>query len=113
MGNQPTAILDEPLMSLAQIATIFPQQRNDRPVHPETVKDWITKGVQLHDGSRVFLAAVRVGSRWLSGRRSVAEFIAAQTAAANRPASQKSSPGSARRDQATRTVSEAASPIFG
>lgn len=79
LTSRPTPLLDEPLMSLAQIAALFPPQRAGRPVHPETIKYWILKGVRLPDGSRVRLEAVRVGSRWLSDRSRVARFCAQQT----------------------------------
>jgi hypothetical protein len=82
MSGRRSDLLTEPLLSLPQIAALLPPQRAGRPVHPETIKNWIRNGTRLPDGTRLRLEAVRVGSRWLSDRTRVARFIEAQTRAA-------------------------------
>jgi hypothetical protein len=49
-----------------------------RPVHPFTVREWVTDGVTRPDGRVVKLAAVKVGKRWVTSERCLREFIKQQ-----------------------------------
>jgi hypothetical protein len=79
---QGVAMIDtsaEKLEFLAQVARSLPSQRNGRPVHPGTLVRWILVGVCGPDGSRVKLAACRVGGRWATSRAALDRFSAALT----------------------------------
>lgn len=47
-------------------------------VNPATVFRWVTKGVRGPAG-RVYLEAVRIGSRWVTSDAAFARFVAATT----------------------------------
>ncbi len=69
-------------LSLSAAGRLFPGHRGGKSVDPSTTFRWSTKGVKTAGGEVVKLAAVRVGTRWLTSRSAVARFVAALTAAA-------------------------------
>jgi hypothetical protein len=69
-------------LTLNALCRILPPRDNGHRPNPKTVLRWITKGVNAPDGQVIRLAAVRVGSKWITTRRAAQEFIAALTAAA-------------------------------
>lgn len=78
VGQLAAAITTGEGLSLGGASVLFPPSRAGRPVHPTTLMRWVIDGVTAPGGRRVKLAAVRVGSRWLTTRAAVAEFIQAQ-----------------------------------
>jgi hypothetical protein len=62
----PIDLTTETLVGLPAAARHLPPYRGGRPVNPVTLWRWITTGVQLTDGRRVRLEAVRLGGRWLT-----------------------------------------------
>jgi hypothetical protein len=85
MSNHTTSILDEQLMSPAEIARMFPPRRAGRPIHATTVTRWIVDGVELPDGTRIRLDGVRCGSHWWSSREALNRFCAAQSVGVQAP----------------------------
>lgn len=79
MSNRPWRLLLEKLRSPAEIAGLLPAGRAGRPVHPQTIRIWITRGVPLPDGSRLRLEAVRCASKWYTSLEAVARFCELQT----------------------------------
>ena len=68
---------NEPLrFTTSQIAASLPGSRGAPRVHPATVTRWILVGCRARDGSRVKLAATRVGSRWLVSQADLDRFFA-------------------------------------
>jgi hypothetical protein len=76
-------LLVEDLITLSQAARMFPAARGAGRANPATIWRHARQGVLLPDGRRVFLAAAKHGSRWLTSRQAVARFVAELTAAAN------------------------------
>jgi hypothetical protein len=75
----PIDITTEALISPADAARRLPPFRRGRPVHPSCVLRWIADGIRLRDGSRLRLAAVRIGARWLTSVEALERFVRAQT----------------------------------
>lgn len=74
---EPTAsAIDPTAMSLSAVARRLPG-RNGTHANPSTVARWVHRGVTAADGTRVKLAAVRVGSTLYVTERALAEFLAA------------------------------------
>jgi hypothetical protein len=65
--------------TLSEIARRFPPSRADRPVHPQTLKRWITEGIRLSNGQRVRLHAVRFPIGWRTTDAWVDQFLEALT----------------------------------
>lgn len=67
----------DPLLPVSEIVARLPGSRGARRVHPATVTRWIVSGCAARDGTRVWLAATRVGSRWLVRESDLEAFFAA------------------------------------
>src|SRR5262245_36694299 len=65
------------LLTLHEAAQLVPG-RGRRRVHAATLARWIAKGVIAPDGRRVRLRAVKLGPKYLTSRRWIEEFGAAQ-----------------------------------
>jgi hypothetical protein len=61
----------------------IPGHRQNSKLHLATLTRWCLRGVQLPDGTRVKLRAVRVGCRWLTTDAWFDEFVTALTLAHN------------------------------
>ena len=92
----PIDLSTETLIGLPAAANRLPAYRGGRPVSPSTLWRWIFTGVQLPDGSRVRLEAIRLGRRWLTSLEAIARFSAAQTPVRAPQISLPSSPASYR-----------------
>jgi hypothetical protein len=68
-------------LSLSEAARLFPASRGKGRLHPATIWRWICQGVELSDGSRLRLEAVRLGGRFLTSKEALLRFAAAQNAA--------------------------------
>ncbi len=68
----------EKVISLDQAASLFPTNRNGRPVSLSCIFRWIVDGVKTPAG-KVRLEVERVGRRWLTSVEAVQRFAAAQT----------------------------------
>lgn len=67
--------LADQLLTLAEIAQLVPGRGRKR-VHASTVARWIARGIRTSpDGRRVRLKGFRLGSRWLSTRRFLRQFL--------------------------------------
>jgi hypothetical protein len=66
--------IDTTAMSLSAVARRLPG-RDGAHVNPSTVARWVHKGATGADGTRVKLAAVRVGSTLYATERALAEFL--------------------------------------
>jgi hypothetical protein len=66
-------------LSLSQACRTLPRGRNGSRPHLSTLLRWIRDGVGTPDGHRVRLGAVRIGSRWVTSRRSLQAFAEALT----------------------------------
>jgi hypothetical protein len=62
------------LYTPAQAAGLL-SERVGRRVAPSTVIRWILRGLQAPDGTRVRLAATRIGSRWYVDEPALEEFL--------------------------------------
>jgi hypothetical protein len=71
-------LVQETLLSLAQVANRLPPNRGDRPVSLSCVLRWILSGVRTPHG-RIRLEGIRLGCRWLTSEEALARFVAAQT----------------------------------
>lgn len=69
-------LTSEGLNGLGAIANRLPGQRGATHLHPATLTRWILKGLPARDGERVYLEAVRVGSRWATSEPAVRRFFA-------------------------------------
>lgn len=65
------------LLTVSQVCRQLPGARGARNVTPSTVTRWILAGCPARDGTRVRLAAIRVGSRWLVRPADLDAFFAA------------------------------------
>jgi hypothetical protein len=48
---------------------------NGQPVSVQSVVRWVKRGVEAPSGERVYLAAARVGGRWLTDEDAIREFV--------------------------------------
>jgi hypothetical protein len=48
--------------------------RGGKPVHFSTVWRWVTRGVRGPNGERIRLAALRLGSRWVTSALAIQQF---------------------------------------
>ena len=69
-------MLDKTAMSLSAVSRRLPG-RDGGHVNPSTISRWISKGVTGADGTRVKLAAVRLGATMFVTEQALAAFIAA------------------------------------
>lgn len=69
-------MIDTTAMSLSAVARRLPG-RNGAHVNPSTVSRWVQRGATAADGTRVKLAAVRVGGTLYVTEGALAAFIAA------------------------------------
>lgn len=56
---------------------------------PHNAGRWIRRGITAPDGQRIYLEAIQHGSRMVSTRRAVREFLRARAAAAKNRAGRK------------------------
>jgi hypothetical protein len=73
------SLLNETTVSFSAAARTLPKRRSDRPTSPVTLWRWHTAGVRGHDGRRVYLEAVKIGSVWVTSLESLHRFIEATT----------------------------------
>jgi hypothetical protein len=66
-------------LSLIEACRLVPPARGGRRTHISTLLRWITRGVVTADGRRVRLRACRLGSRWITSRESITEYMQALT----------------------------------
>src|SRR5262245_31120567 len=71
-------VLPSPFRSLAAAARLFPGERPGRGVSPGTVYRWGTRGLPLPGGRVVKLRVGRVGRKFVTTPRAIAEFVEAQ-----------------------------------
>jgi hypothetical protein len=64
-------------LSISQVCRMLPPSRAGTPIHAATAIRWILSGCRAADGSRVRLAALRYGSRWLITRGALETFLRA------------------------------------
>jgi len=64
-------------LTLAEIAASIPGARGAARLSPATLTRWILEGCRARDGSRVHLAAMRAGCRWLVYQSDLDTFFAA------------------------------------
>ena len=69
-------MIDLNAMSLSAVARRLPG-RDGGHANPSTVARWVHKGATAADGTRVKLAAVRMGSTLFVTEQALAEFLAA------------------------------------
>jgi hypothetical protein len=48
---------------------------NGQPVSVQSVTRWINSGVEAPSGERVYLAAARVGGRWVTDEAAIRAFV--------------------------------------
>jgi hypothetical protein len=84
-------------LSLPQAARRFPSYRQAKPTSPATVWRWITSGVELADGTRVRLEAVRLSGRWLTSEDAISRFVRSQTPGLDDPPAAPRPPAERRR----------------
>jgi hypothetical protein len=75
----PLDLTTEAVLSLSQAARLLPPGRGSAHVHAATLTRWILQGCRAPGGRRVCLRAARVGSRWVTSREALNEFLAALT----------------------------------
>jgi hypothetical protein len=66
--------------TLVAQARRIPSCRIDGTTHPAIVTRWIMRGIVLHDGSRLRLAATRTPGGWLVADEDLDHFLARLTA---------------------------------
>jgi hypothetical protein len=67
-------------LGLAAAARLCPSNRMGKPVHPATLTRWIMRGIRLHDGTTLRLAAKRFPGGWATTRQDLDGFIDRLTA---------------------------------
>jgi hypothetical protein len=83
-------LASEQKIPLAVAAAETTPGRNGKKTHLGTILRWILHGAKAPDGSRVRLAAVRLGGRWLTSREALQRFAERLTPAldaSNQPSS--------------------------
>src|SRR5689334_20837076 len=89
-GNCPTvALLCEVLMSidltteqalsLTEARKVLPTGRNGSRPHISTLMRWILDGVKSPNGETIRLRAARLGSKWVTSKEALSEFMDALT----------------------------------
>jgi hypothetical protein len=93
-------------MSLSAVARRLPG-RNGTHANPSTVARWVHKGATAADGTRVKLAAVRVGSTLYVTEQALTDFLTALNGP-TAPEVQPRSPAARRKaaDEAVRKLNE-------
>jgi hypothetical protein len=76
VADPTTPPIDTTAMSLSAVARRLPG-RNGTHANPSTVARWVHKGATGADGTRVKLAAVRVGGTLYVTEQALADFLAA------------------------------------
>lgn len=76
--DQIERIIDDAPIGTHAAARLMGTFRKGRPCHPSTITRWCRDGVTRPDGAVIRLAHFYVGSRIMTSRRSLLEFIAAQ-----------------------------------
>ena len=67
-------------LTLAEISASLPGARGARRLSPATLTRWILQGCPARNGTRMKLAAMRCGQRWLVYQTDLDEFFAALAA---------------------------------
>lgn len=80
-------ILEEEMLSLAELIELLPRGRRGRPLQLSTVMKWITDGTPSLSGEVVKLEAIRIGKRWISSREALKRFVARLTTPEGQPES--------------------------
>lgn len=73
----PYEIMQERLLTFAELARSLPRRRGDRPVHVATIHRWRSRGLR-----RIRLEAIRVGGAWHTSREAFCRFVHRLTAQA-------------------------------
>src|SRR5262245_14640971 len=63
------------LLTIGQVCHRLPGARGARHVNPSTVTRWILTGCPSRDGTRVRLAAIRCGGRWMVRQEDLDAFF--------------------------------------
>jgi hypothetical protein len=66
-------------LSLTAACALLPRGRNGAKPHISTLLRWILDGTPAPDGRRVRLAAARLGSKWVTTRTALKQFVEALT----------------------------------
>ena len=64
------------LIPFTQLAGKLPGQRPGKRLHPAALHRWRLEGLKAPDGTRVRLAAEKIGGRWCTTWAHVMEFFA-------------------------------------
>lgn len=98
--------VDPTAMTLSAVARRLPG-RNGTHANPSTISRWVHRGAIATDGTRVRLAAVRVGGTLYVTERALAEFLTALNGPAA-PEIPQRSPAARRKaaDEAVRKLNE-------
>lgn len=72
-------ILNENIVSIHEVAAMFPGRRRGKPLNFSTVWRWILKGIRRGDGQVIRLEACRLGARWVTSREAILRFSARLT----------------------------------
>lgn len=80
-------LLQERVVSLAQVGRRFPKSRRGKSAHltPSAVWRWVVHGISAGNGQRIRLEAVFVAGRWLTSLEAIDRFVAAQQPATTSP----------------------------
>ncbi|VTS04918.1 DUF1580 domain-containing protein [Tuwongella immobilis] len=71
-------LLQEPRLTLAELARQIPSQRPGKRTHIETLRRWCSKGIRLATGQRIRLESLRECGKLTSSLAAYHRFIAAQ-----------------------------------
>ncbi len=64
-------------IGMGEAASRLPAGREGAGCHPGTLVRWVLKGAKSVNGTRVYLEAARVGSRWVTTEAALRRFISA------------------------------------
>src|SRR5262245_41709972 len=94
---------DPELLTVSQVCQRYPGARGAQHVTRSTVNRWIIAGCPARDGTRVRLAATRIGRRWLIRP---ADLDAFENALGADPATPSAPPTPTRRKRAAQRADE-------
>lgn len=77
--SPPTHVLGETKLAAHAVTSHCVRTSSNKPVHINTVRRWITRGVKGTRGTRVKLEAVRQGGMWVTSVEALERFAAALT----------------------------------
>jgi hypothetical protein len=101
----PLSALPTSKISFAEAARSLPSLRGNRPVSPQTLMRWASKGALMPDGTRLRLAAWRYGRAWFTTAEALESFATA-LAEASVPAATETARTPTQRTRASDRASE-------